>query len=205
MLLLGDAANLASLSDYHDGSVANLLQALYIKRWKTATTVIQILFGFYPRLPRNQSVNAYRSVIEGIKRIGVLTIHIDAPPMRTISDAPIIALADILVPVMTPDESAINAVHSFITSIREINPSVKVAKPVLNMYSGMEPPGTTWAARIAEVFGEEPHIIPLDEYVSAARQAMEVEVLKISPLESQAIRAIIQYAKYLLELAQQGS
>ena len=200
LLLLGDSTNLPSLSDYHDGSVPNLLHALYIKRWRTPTTTIQILFGFYPRPPRNRSESAYRSVVEGIRRLGVSVVHVDSPPVKSIDDAPIIRLADILVPVVTPDDSAIAAAASLVSEAREARPDATVAKPVLNMYNGMEPPGDTWGRKVAESLGDEPHIVPADVYVSAARQAMEIEVLKLLPSESPAVRAIIQYGRYLLGL-----
>jgi hypothetical protein len=40
-------------------------------------------------------------------------------------------------------------------------------------------------------------VIPFDKLLQAARQALEVEVLKLRPGESPGVKALVEYARYL--------
>jgi hypothetical protein len=54
-----------------------------------------------------------------------------------------------------------------------------------------------WELVIEKTLGERPHVIPFDKLLQAARQALEVEVLKLRPGESPGVKALVEYARYL--------
>lgn len=116
------------------------------------------------------------------------------PPLS--SETPVAGLVDFLVPVVTPDITAIETTRRYLDIVGGGR-----LRPVLNMYI----PGyhvsvmhsMPWEKVVEDAFGEQPHVIPYDKLIQAARQALEVEVLKLRPAESPAVKAIIDYAKYL--------
>lgn len=197
LILLGDhlsAWGRPSLSDYLAGKMADPLRAFYLRRWETEKGRFQIVFAYVtyeaPLAKRQLEV-----VINTIAtRLKPKAVFIDAPPQTPSS--PLVGLVDYIVPVVTPDISAIEAARSFLEST-----GVKKLKPVMNMYipeyavSAIH--GVPWEIVVEKMLGDRPHVIPYDKALQAARQALEIESLKLRPYESPALKAIAEYAKYL--------
>ncbi|AAL64560.1 MinD/ParA family ATP-binding protein [Pyrobaculum aerophilum] len=197
LILLGDIMapwGRPSLSDYIAGRLAEPLRAFYIRRWSTERGAFQIVFSYLSQdspLSR-RLLEQISSVVESRLRPKVMVI--DMPPLS--SETPVAGLVDFLVPVVTPDITAIETTRRYLDIVGGGR-----LRPVLNMYI----PGyhvsvmhsMPWEKVVEDAFGEQPHVIPYDKLIQAARQALEVEVLKLRPAESPAVKAIIDYAKYL--------
>ncbi|MCC6020405.1 MAG: ParA family protein [Thermoproteaceae archaeon] len=197
IILMGDPARAAaspSLSDYITGKLADPLRAFYVRVWNAEKGQFRLVFSYF-----SQNTPYMRRQLEYVlklvrERLSPLVALIDAPPLAI--EGIVGGLVDCVVPVTTPDASAIEAVRSRIDAI-----NAKRLRPVLNMYMPEYPVSAIHAApweRVMEsAFGEPPHIVPFDRLLHATRQAVEVEVLKLRPSESPAVRAILAYAKYL--------
>lgn len=197
LILLGDIMatwGRPSLSDYIAGRLAEPLRAFYIRRWNTERGAFQIVFSYVNEgpLPPRRLLEQISSVVES--RLRPRAMVIDMPPLT--SEVPVAGLVDFLVPVVTPDITAIETTKRYLDVVGGSR-----LRPVLNMYI----PGYNfsvvhampWEKVVESTFGEQPHVIPYDKLVQATRQALEVEVLKLRPAESPAVRSIIEYAKYL--------
>ncbi|MCU7787452.1 ParA family protein [Pyrobaculum sp. 3827-6] len=197
LILLGDVLaswGRPSLSDYVAGRLAEPLRAFYIRRWNTEKGAFQIVFTFMTQdvpLSRRQLEYVF-SVVESRLRPRLLVV--DTPPLA--SDSPVAGLVDYVVPVVTPDVTAIEATRRYQDAVGGAR-----LKPVLNMYIPSYPisvlHSAPWEKVVENAFGEPPHVVPYDKLVQAVRQALEVEVLKLKPAESPAVKAIVEYARYL--------
>jgi len=197
LILLGDylaARGRPSLSDYFAGKISDPLRAFYLKRWTTDRGDFQLVFAYL-----TQDVNVSRRYLEYLvqnveARLRPKLLVIDAPPMA--QSPHLSGLVDFVVPVVTPDVSAIETTKSYLGSIGGTR-----LKPVLNMYMPEYQISAVylahWERVVEHSLGEPPHIIPYDKAIQAARQALEIEVLKLRPGESPGVRAMLEYAKYL--------
>jgi hypothetical protein len=58
--------------------------------------------------------------------------------------------------------------------------------------------GKEWVKIVEESVGVKPYTVAYDKLMYTARQAMEVELLKIAPSESQAVMDIVKYFNEVL-------
>ena len=197
LVLLGDplaAWDRPSLSDFAAGRISDPLRAFYIRRWNTAKGAFQLVFTYMAQdVPLTKRQLEYMmQIVESRLRPKIL--FIDAPPLS--AGSPVVGLVDYVAPVVTPDVSALEATKSYVELV-----GGKRLKPILNMYipeySISAVHGTSWEFVIEKTFGERPHIIPFDKLLQAARQALEIEVLKLRPGESPGVKALVEYARYL--------
>jgi hypothetical protein len=74
-------------------------------------------------------------------------------------------------------------------------------KPILNMLDSRHPvdvvTGLPWVEVVRRHMGMEPHVVPYDELLMASRQALEIESLKLTPMESPPLGSIFKYVDYL--------
>ncbi len=207
MLLLGSPTawrDARSIVDFLQGRLGDPISAFYVKKWSTEDGDIRLVFS--PSKPTGGtmylSLGALRQVLNALERsLNPLAVYVDLPPLSP--GHPLEAVfghVDYVVPVSTPDYPSLEAVHHFVSYVRD-RYGASVAKPVLNMFSidrDIEPvTGEKWAALASRILGEDPHVVPYDELFLVARAALEIEVLKLSPHESPGVRALIGYADYL--------
>jgi len=197
LILLGDPLatwGRPSLSDFVAGRVADPLRTFYIKRWNTDKGAFQLLFTYMAQdVPLTKRQLEYvMQTVESRLRPKILLI--DAPPLS--AGSPVAGLVDYVVPVVTPDVSALDTTKNYVETI-----GGKRLRPILNMYIPeyfISPVhGMPWDLVIEKTLGERPQVIPFDKLLQAARQALEIEVLKLRPGESPGVRAIVEYARYL--------
>ncbi|MEZ0320153.1 MAG: ParA family protein [Pyrobaculum sp.] len=197
LALLGDSAaawGRPSLSDYLTGKLADPLRAFYLRKWATDKGPFQLVFAYM-----YEDVPVTRRHLEHISstvatRLRPRVVIFDMPPLS--QSSPVAGLVDYVVPVVTPDVSAIETTKHYLSVVGGTK-----LRPVLNMYipeySISVLHTAPWEKVVEEAFGEPPHIIPFDKLLQAARQALEIETLKLRPWESPAVRAIVEYVKYL--------
>lgn len=197
LILLGDpilTSGRPSLSDYLAGRLADPLRAFYMRRWNTDKGPFQVVFtymaGDVPISRRQLEYVFY--VVE--TRLRPKVLFIDMPPLT--ASSPVAGLVDYVVPVVTPDVSAVETTRSYLDVV-----GGKRLRPILNMFINEYPISVVyqlpWEVVVEKMLGERPHVVPFDKLLQAARQALEVEVLKLKPSESPGVKAIIEYAKYL--------
>lgn len=196
MLFLGthSAQGFASLSEYFDGKLVDVLQSFYLRRWQLQQDEFNVVFAFFNK-PTVLSARLLSVLIKQIEaRLNPLALILDSPP--TGHDTVLSGLLDFVVPVVTPDISSIATAAGVAKALRG-----KTLRPVLNMYvEGYDVTpiyGRDWPAIVRDHFGEEPHIIPADPSFEAARQALEIESLKLRPEESPGLAAMLAYMRYL--------
>ncbi|MEM1902342.1 MAG: ParA family protein [Pyrobaculum sp.] len=200
LILLGDpllAWGRPSLSDYFTGRLTDPLRTFYMKRWTSDKGVFQVVFTYMTQdisIGRRQ-LEYLLSVVE--TRLRPRAVFIDTPPLT--ASSPVIGLVDYVVPVVTPDVSAIETTKNYVEIV-----GGRKLKPVLNMYIGEYSVNVLyqmpWEIVVEKTLGEKPHIVPFDKLIQAARQALEVEVLKIKAAESLGVKSIIEYAKYMMSI-----
>ncbi|ABL87531.1 conserved hypothetical protein [Pyrobaculum islandicum DSM 4184] len=184
-----------SLSDYVIGKLADPIRAFYLRRWNTEKGAFQLVFTFLGRdgfLTKRQLEHVLQ-IVESRLKPGVLIIDMPPSPFGSLAAG----LVDYVVPVVTPDISAIETTKSYVELL-----GGRRLRPVLNMYipeySISAVHSMPWERVVEKTFGEPPHIVPFDKLLQAARQALEIEVLKLKPTESPAVKSIIEYVKYLM-------
>lgn len=196
MLLFGShKIDAPSLTDYLDGRLLDPLQAFYLRRWQTPAGEFHLVFSFL-----GGDVGVSRRALEALlgqldARLKPLLVVLDAPPMGR--GAPVQGLTDYVVPIVSPDASAIATAAAAAKSL-----GGKRLKPILNMhikdYAVAGVYGKDWPDIVKEAFGEEPHVVPFDPLFEASRQALEIESLKLSARESPALASLLEYLRYLL-------
>ncbi|ACB40690.1 MinD/ParA family ATP-binding protein [Pyrobaculum neutrophilum] len=197
LVLMGDPLatwGRPSLSDFFAGRLGDPLRGFYMRRWNTEKGAFQVVFAYLgqdtpvARRQLEQVLNAVET------RLRPRALFIDTPPLS--ANTPVAGLVDYVVPVVTPDVSAIETTKSYLGVV-----GGRRLKPILNMYIPEYPVSTVhsapWDAVVEKALGERPHLVPFDKLLQAARQALEVEVLKLRLSESPAVKAIIEYARYL--------
>lgn len=198
LLLLGDIMGQwgrPSLSDFLAGHLAEPLRAFYLRRWTTDKGPFQLVFAYMARdAPlTKRHLSLILDTVE--RRLRPRLVVIDMPPVAS-GESPVAGAVDYVVPVVTPDASAIETTKAFAEVI-----GAPRLRPVLNMFIPDYPVSAVhaapWVKVVQDAFGEEPHVIPYDKLLQAARQALEIEVLKLKPAESPGVKAIIEYARYL--------
>ena len=196
MLLMGthNVQAAASLSEYLEGKLIDPLHSFYLRRWQTQQDEFNVVFSFFNK-PVPLSARLLSALIKQIEaRLGPLILVIDSPP--TGYGSVLAGLLDFVVPVMTPDMSSIVTAASISKLL-----GGKALKPILNMYvkdHDVTPIyGRDWPTLVKEHFGEEPHLIPADPLFEAARQALEIESLKLRPDESPGLASMLAYMRYL--------
>jgi cellulose biosynthesis protein BcsQ len=197
LILLGDplaTSGRPSLSDFAGGRIADPLRAFYIRRWNTEKGAFQLVFTYMAQdVPLTKRQLEY--VIQTVEsRLRPKIIFIDVPPLS--AGSPLAGLVDYVVPVVTPEVSALEATKSYVDLVggRRLRPVLNVYIPE---YSISAVHGMPWELVIEKTLGERPHVIPFDKLLQAARQALEVEVLKLRPGESPGVKALVEYARYL--------
>ncbi|MEL9991619.1 MAG: ParA family protein [Thermoproteus sp.] len=197
ILLMGtyNLQNAASLSEYFEGRIIDPLQAFYLRRWQVQPEEFNVVFTFLARQAAisRRLLEALMRQIEG--RLGPLVVIFDSPPAGR--ESAIEGLLDFVVPVTTPDMSSITTAASISRAV-----GGKMLRPILNMYIKDHDVtaiyGKNWPDIVREAFGEEPHIIPADPLFEVARQALEIESLKLRPEESPGLTAMLSYIRYLM-------
>lgn len=195
MLLAGDPAaiaNVPSLADYFSGKLADPLYAFYLRRWHTERGDFQVVFTF---TTSDQFTRRHLElVLMSLEtRLSPLVALLDMPPLA--SPASVAGLVDYVVPVVTPDPSAIETTRAYLALL-----GGKRLRPILNLHmpEWLDPiKMAPWEETVRTALGEKPHVIPYDRLFQAARQALEVESLKLRLDESPALRALVDYVRYL--------
>lgn len=195
MLLAGDPAAIAnapSLADYFSGKLTDPLYAFYLRRWQTDRGDFQVVFAFTTsdQFSRRQLELVLRALEA---RLSPMVALLDMPPLT--SAASVAGLLDYVVPVVTPDPSAIETTRAYLSLL-----GGKALRPVLNLHTPewLDPVKMSpWEETVGAALGERPHVIPYDRLFQASRQAMEVESLKLRIDESPALRALVDYVRYL--------
>ncbi len=197
LIIYGNSKVGLTLSDYFGGRVTDPLAAFYLRKWNTERGAFQLVFSL---LSHETSISArhleylFRQIETRLKP---KLLFVDMPPLS--AWVPIERLVDYVVPVVTPDISAVESTKQYLHLI-----GGKALRPVLNMYTPEYSlsviHSTPWEAVVEKALGERPHVIPYDKAIASARQVLEIEVLKIRPAESPAVRAILEYSKYLSTL-----
>lgn len=197
IILFGDPAAIEgrlTLSDFFSGKLMDPIAAFYLRKWTTERGDFQLVFSLLSQdIPISKRRLEY--VLQIVEtRLKPKALFIDTPPLSATS--PVVGLVDYVVPVVTPDVSAVEATRSYLEVV-----GGKRLRPVLNMYIPEFAASVThsapWDVVVEKTLGERPHVVPHDKSLQAARQALEIEVLKLRPEESQAVRAIVEYARYL--------
>ncbi len=197
MLFMGvyNAPGVTSLSEYFDGKFADPLQSFYLRRWQLQQDEFNVVFSFFNK-PVPLSARLLGALLRQIEaRLNPLALILDSPP--TGYDSALSGLLDFVVPVVTPDMSSITTAAGVVKVL-----GGKALRPVLNMYvEGHDVApiyGQNWPAIVREHFGEEPHVIPADPLFEIARQALEIESLKLRPEESPGLASMLAYMRYLM-------
>ncbi len=195
-----------TLIDLLDGRTADPLSVLYLRQWQVDGDQFNIVFAAsgFSNSSKYRSLYPLAMLLNAIRSLSPILAIIDSPATGMTGEmievtAPY--LTDII-PVMTPDHSSIKAAKLAVSSIKAMNANINVLNPILNMFDERYPvdasTGIPWTEVAKEGLGIEPFVVPLDEYMQIARQALEIEVLKIGPLESKAIASIINYSSEIL-------
>ncbi|CCC81322.1 ParA family protein [Thermoproteus tenax] len=196
MLLMGSReVKGMNLSDYLDGRLIDPLQAFYLRRWQIQSDEFNVVFSFMTR-PAPFFRKPFEALTKQLEqRLGSMLLIIDSPPLGR--GSPLQGLFDYVVPVTVPDISSVAAAAEVSAEL-----GGRRLKPILNMYmkeakvSGIY--GGDWPDIVRDAFGEEPHVVPYDPLLGLARQALEIEVLKLRPEESPGVSSLLSYARYLL-------
>ncbi|MEM1597609.1 MAG: ParA family protein [Pyrobaculum sp.] len=197
LALLGDPAaawGRPTLSDYLTGRLTDPLRAFYLRKWTTDKGPFQLVFTYmYEDVPvtRRHLEHVLSTIAARLRpRVAVF----DMPPLS--QNSPVAGLVDYVVPVVTPDVSAIETTKHYLSVVGGSR-----LRPVLNMYIPEYPISALhtapWEKVVEEALGEPPHVVPFDKLLQAARQALEIETLKLRPAESPGVKAIVEYVKYL--------
>ncbi len=198
-----------TLIDLLDGRTTDPpLSVLYLRQWQVNGDQFNIVFAAsgFSNLTRYRSLYPLSMLLNAIRSLSPILTIIDSPAMGMTGGDIIEVTAPYLtdvIPVMTPDHSSIKAAKLAVNSIKAVNANINVLNPILNMFDERYPPvdastGIPWTEVAKGELGMEPFVVPLDEYVQIARQALEIEVLKIGPLESKAVASMINYSNEVL-------
>lgn len=190
-----------TLIDLLDGRVTDPLSVFYLRQWQVDGSQFSLVFAASGFSSNNRYRPLYplRSLFSSLVALSPILTIIDSPALGfsgEFLDITAPYLTDVI-PIVTPDHSSIKATKLAIDVAREINPRINILTPILNMLDERYPidasTGAPWVEIVRQEIGAEPHIIPLDEYIQISRQALEIEILKISPLESKGVSEIINY------------
>ncbi|WP_069808349.1 nucleotide-binding protein [Vulcanisaeta thermophila] len=210
LLLLGDVNTQVqyTLGDYFMGRVPDPLSVLYVKTWQVGNDVFKLVFTASIRQGINEVVRIDRYLLKGlmnaISAVTPIYVFIDTPALGLSYEVLIdlLELSNHVILVSVPDHSSLRAVANVVNLMREFKVENRLLKPVLNMLNTKYPvdpvTNTPWTQLLREVTGMEPHVIPYDELFPIARQAFEIESLKLSFMESPALSSIFNYVDYLL-------
>lgn len=189
-----------TLSDYLIGKVNNPLYTLYLKSWVMGNDEMRLVFSVpgsnVEGLPLFKLRYVIKAVIEYLKPI---LLMIDTPSVgfsRQFLEL-VVNESTHVIPVTTTDHSAIESTISLIGFIKGIKGNIEILPPILNMFDYRYPidpvTGKEWTKIIEEYVGTKPYTVAYDRLFYIVRQATEVEVLKLNPSESPALRDIIKY------------
>ncbi len=189
-----------TLSDYLTGKINNPLYALYLKSWIINNEEMRLVFSvpgsIVEGLPLFKLRYMIRTITEYLKPI---ILVIDTPSVGFTRQflEPVISESTHIIPIATVDHSSIESLSSIVGFIKGVKSNIIILPPILNMFDYRYPvdptTGKEWVKVIEEITGIKPYTVAYDKLIYIARQAMEVEVLKISPSESPALRDIIKY------------
>ncbi|MFP3237939.1 MAG: hypothetical protein RXO25_02865 [Caldivirga sp.] len=194
-----------TMSDYLTGKVNNPLYTLYLKSWLIGGDEMRIVFSVpgnvVEGVPLFRLKYALRTAVDYLKPI---VVFIDTPSLGFTRQflEPIVSEATHVMPVATVDHSSIESLASVVNFIRGVKGGINVLPPILNMFDQRYPvdptTGKEWVKIVEESIGVKPYTVAYDKLMYIARQAMEVELLKIAPSESQAIMDIVRYFNEVL-------
>ncbi|WP_291766797.1 ParA family protein [Caldivirga sp. UBA161] len=189
-----------TLSDYLTGKINNPLYALYLKSWVINSEEMRLVFSVPGSIVEGLPLFKLRYIIRIITEyLKPIMLVVDTPSVGFTRQflEPIVSESTHVIPVTTVDHSSIESLSSIVGFIKGIKSNVTILPPILNMFDYKYPvdptTGKEWVNVVEEITGIKPYTVAYDKLLYVARQAMEVEVLKISPGESQAIRDIIKY------------
>jgi len=214
LLILEDPNELRKVQytivDYLSGRVLDPLSLLYVKSWNLDGDSMSLVFAPSKAEIPPPSLTTYhkgllsRLISKVVEYVGcrVLLVDLPAQPPRSPLLNAVLEKADMLIPIVTPDLSAVNSVANGLEYVRRERPSLRILRPILNMFSsGVEPTtGKSWVELVGEMLGDKPHVVPFDRSFVVARQALVPEILRLSPVESPALSSLLEYFRYLESL-----
>jgi len=208
MLLMGnpEAVPQYSLSDYFMGRVPDPLSVFYVKTWQVSNEEFRLVFtasfGGGGEVARMDG-HLLRGLINAARAISPEYVIIDSPATGLSSESLVHLLSSstYVVLVMSPDHSSIRSAQGVVRIMDQLEGKPRLLKPILNMLDSRHPvdvvTGSSWVDVVRRYVGVEPHVIPYDELFLASRQALEIESLKLTPIESPALSSIFKYVDYL--------
>lgn len=197
------------INDFLEGKIKDLSKLLYVKSWRIGNEVFHLVFT--PSKPLTSmlglSMDKLSTFIDKLSIIKPKFIIIDSPASNDKKFMLDLARSvEHVLPIVTPDHSCINAVSELLRLLSDSSLKLSILKPILNMlntkYINDPVTGMDWLSLVKKVVGKEPHIVPFDKLLMISRQALEIEVLKISPYESEAVKAILNYVRELISILQ---
>ncbi len=197
------------VNDFLEGKVKDLSKLLYVKSWSISNEIFNLVFT--PSKPLTSmlglDMDKLSILINKLSAIGPKFIIIDSPASNDKKFMLDLARSiEHVLPIVTPDHSCINAVSELLKFLSDSSPRLSILKPILNMLNTkyINDPITSmdWLSLVKKAIGREPHVVPFDKLLMISRQALEIEVLKISPYESEAVKAILNYVRELINVLQ---
>ena len=210
MLLLGSVEEQVpySLADYFMGRVPDPLSTLYVKTWQINDDSFKLVFtASLSPISGQVRIDRYllRGLMNAISAVSPLYVLIDTPALGLSYDvlATLLEVSANVTLVAIPDHSSLKAIGNVVNLMREMGITSRLIKPILNMLNVKYPmdalSNSPWTKLVKDIVGIEPHVIPYDELFLIARQALEIESLKLSFYESPALDSIFKYVDYLIE------